>query len=206
MDGYIARLEKFLGKDHPSTQGFIIIRDLLKRGEAPEIGVFYAGKDMVNHDLVLYSIGEDRVEFKPINFKPDKGERRSLINCLEKATEIAGKIENLSKPTDHLVVLPLDEAAVTELHALQERLKKSGCTINGHKIHYVSVPLTEQRTLYDKALSAAADDHLPVSIQAEALRQGMIARYDAEKAIKTKSSTNIKPKYANPSAIHISAP
>ena len=81
MDSYVAKLEKFLGPEHRSTLGFTIIRDLLEKGDAPPMGVFYAGRKYANHDLVLYSIGEKRVEFEPINFEPDKGDRRSLLTC-----------------------------------------------------------------------------------------------------------------------------
>ncbi|MBW3004622.1 hypothetical protein KY310_02225 [Candidatus Woesearchaeota archaeon] len=204
MDAYIARLERFLGPRHTSTQGFTIIRDLLRRGEAPPMGVFYAGrKRSVFHDLVLYSIGEDRVEFCPV--PTDK----SLLKCLENATEVAEKIQNPPRRTDHLIVLSLDEAAIKELQATQAELNGNGGTINGSRVTYVSVPLVEQARAYEDT-PAIEQSHSapekPLSTQAEAIRQSMLARYTTEKAAVEKLCGEIGMPEIKPSFIRKQAP
>ena len=175
MDSYIARLNKYLGPDHPSTQGFTIIQNLIDRGAAPEIGIFYSGKrDRILHDLVLYSLGDSLAEFAPIPAD------RNLLNCLENAVETAEKLRNPATTTDHLVILPFDEAALRELHTLQKEMQGREFHINGRSFHYLSVPLTEQKTNYER-LAAPENMHtkpeIRLSLQAEALRQGIIARY-----------------------------
>ncbi|MBW3002206.1 hypothetical protein KY338_03545 [Candidatus Woesearchaeota archaeon] len=201
MDLYIARLEKFLGSRHKSTKGFTIIRDLIERGEAPLMGVFYSGKEFVEHDLVLYSIGESLAEFKPVSFKPGEGSRRNLLQCIEKAAEIAGTIQNPPSRTDHLVILAMDQAALDNLHDLQAKLNENGNTINGCRVTYVAMPLEEHSTHYEESPTVEDAYHgpeEPLSLQAEALRQGMLARYEKKAPAKP----------ANPDAPirHVSAP
>lgn len=179
MDGYIARLKHFLGAEHKSTQGFTIIRDLIKRGDAPAMGVFYAGKTYLDHDLILYAIGEDGSEFKPITFENNNGETKSLLKCLEKAAEMAGTMRNPPRRTDHLVVLALDQAAIGELQSMHAELNSNENKINGSRITYVSVPLIELKRQYEEAHCVQDKYHgpeEPLSPQAEAIRQGMLAR------------------------------
>ncbi|MBD3304309.1 hypothetical protein GF343_04120 [Candidatus Woesearchaeota archaeon] len=170
MDGYIARLERFLGKEHKSTQGFTIIKDLIQKGDAPLMGVFYAGKTLVSHDLVLYSIGENIINFEPVP------RDSSLANCLKSAQDIAATIQNPPRDPSHLIVLAMDQAAVEQLYDAQAELNKDSAAINGRRITYVSVPLSEQITAYEKPEAESALPDEPLSLQGEAIRQGMLAR------------------------------
>jgi hypothetical protein len=180
MDRYIARLKHFLGADHKSTQGFTIIRDFIKRGDAPAMGIFYAGKNYLAHDLILYAIGEDGSEFKPVTFDANKGEPKSLLDCLEKAAELAGTLRNPPRRTDHLVILALDQAAMEELQTVHAELSGNGNKINDSRITYVSVPLVELKNQYEDARVKEAyhGPEEPLSPQAEAIRQGMLARLE----------------------------
>lgn len=182
LETYIERLKTFLLEDHSSVRGFTRIRDLLEKGEVPELGVFYSGKKYLLHDMVVYSINEENSEFKPVSSK-------SLYKCIGNAARAVKKISKPPQKINNLIILPFDNKAVEELHNLEKRLNGRGTKTRGYTVRYFSIPLLELATPKDEInieeyafISKHNPLHNPpVSKELQDLKRRIIARYRAEK-------------------------
>ena len=180
LENYIERLKTFLLEHHSSVRGFTRIRDLLEKGEAPVLGVFYSGKVHLRHDMVVYSINDEESEFKPVSSK-------SLYKCVGDAVKAVKKIKKPPFHSKNLIILPFDNNAVEELRDLEKRLNGRGARIRGYDVKYFSTPLLELATPKDEIkieeYAFLATTNPPVSEELQKLKRGIIARYRAEKKI-----------------------